>query len=384
MTRDKVVIVGLGYVGLPLARAFHDAGVNVAGFDVDEAKARSFAAEPFPVSSNAEVMRGARFFIVCVPTPADERGPDTRPIACAAASIVPHVEPGSIVVVESTVHIGGTDFVRRELQSHGARGFAMAFAPERVSPGDRGFAQYVKVIAADAEGDTLRRVEALYRRVFERVHVAPSIKTAEAAKLLENAQRDVNIALINEAAAICESHGVSIHDVLDAASTKWNFARYEPGLVGGHCIAVDPWLLLRSAEEPEASVIAAARQVNDAQPTRIAAKIRALASPCKRALILGAAFKPNVDDMRNSGALRVAEALRAEGVEVDVYDPICGVSDSPRGEYDVIALLVRHDAILEELPRLAEFMRPGGAFFDPWNRGTNAEPLQDRAEDAAQ
>ena len=364
MTQEKVAVVGLGYVGLPLARALSEAGIDVVGLDSDRSKASALSAsESFEVSSGSGVLRGARVFIVCVPTPADERGPDLRPLATAASSIAPHVGVGSLVVVESTVHIGGTAYVRGVLEERGARGFSMAFAPERVSPGDRGFGGYTKVIAADGD---VSRVERLYRRVFRHIHVAPSIEAAEAAKLLENAQRDVNIALVNEAAAICESHGVSIHDVLDAAGTKWNFARYEPGLVGGHCIAVDPWYLLASGSRERVSVIESARVVNDSQPSRIADHIQALTYPCRRVLILGAAFKPCVEDTRNSGAIAVARLLRSRGVEVDVFDPRAGYETQPGGAYDVAALLVAHPELVERVSEFAQLLRPGGAFLDPW------------------
>lgn len=360
---ERVGIVGLGYVGLPLARAFAEAGLAVVGIDANEGKVRSLA-EPFEVSTDPAALRDCTVFVLCVPTPASDRRPDLRPLASAARSIAPHVGPGSLVVVESTVHIGGTDYVRSILAGQGARGFSMAFAPERVSPGDRKFGGYVKVIAADTEA--LPRIEALYRRIFDRVHIAPSIEVAEAAKLLENAQRDINIALVNEAAAICESHGVSIHDVLDAAATKWNFARYEPGLVGGHCIAVDPWYLLASGSRERVSVIEAARVVNDSQPSRMADRIQALTSPCRRVLILGASFKPGVEDTRNSGAIAVARLLRSRGVEVDVFDPRAGYETQPGGAYDVAALLVAHPELVERASEFAQLLRPGGEFLDPW------------------
>lgn len=363
MTIERVGIVGLGYVGLPLARAFSEAGLAVVGIDANEGKVRSLA-EPFEVSTDPAALRGCTVFVLCVPTPASDRRPDLRPLASAARSIAPHVGPGSLVVVESTVHIGGTDYVRSILEGQGARGFSMAFAPERVSPGDRSFGGYVKVVSGDAE--CVSRVVELYGRIFDRIHVAPSIKVAEAAKLLENAQRDVNIALVNEAAAICESHGVSIHDVLGAAGTKWNFARYEPGLVGGHCIAVDPWYLLASGSRERVSVIEAARVVNDSQPSRMADRIQALTSPCRRVLILGASFKPCVEDTRNSGAIAVARLLRSRGVEVDVFDPRAGYETQPCGAYDVAALLVAHPELVERASEFAQLLRPGGAFLDPW------------------
>lgn len=359
---ERVGIVGLGYVGLPLARAFSEAGLAVVGIDSNEVKVRGLA-EPFEVSTDPSALRGCTVFILCVPTPASDRRPDLRPLASAARSIAPHVGPGSLVVVESTVHIGGTDYVRRTLVTYGAQGFSMAFAPERVSPGDREFGGYTKVVAAD---ENVGRVAELYGRIFDRIHVAPSIKVAEAAKLLENAQRDVNIALVNEAAAICESHGVSIHDVLDAAGTKWNFARYEPGLVGGHCIAVDPWYLLASGSRERVSVIEAARVVNDSQPSRMADRIQALTCPCRRVLILGASFKPGVEDTRNSGAIAVARLLRSRGVEVDVFDPRAGYETQPGGAYDVAALLVAHPDLVERASEFAQLLRPGGAFLDPW------------------
>jgi UDP-N-acetyl-D-galactosamine dehydrogenase len=347
----KIAVIGLGYVGLPVARAFARRFPGTLGFDRDAERVAELLRGRDPTGALAEAgeldglrltadpaaLAGSDFFVVTVPTPIDmAKRPDLRALEDASASVGRALRPGAIVVLESTVHPGLTeDWLgpRLERASGLVRGrdFTLGYSPERINPGDpaHAFERVRKVIAAEDER-TLGVLEACYGAVVEAgVHRAPSIRVAEAAKVLENVQRDLNVALVNELAKICAQLGLDTREVLATASTKWNFVPFQPGLVGGHCIGVDPYYLASKAADVgvEPRVILAGREVNDGMSAFVAEALLAhLETVLGRARgarlgVLGIAFKPDVADLRNSRVPEVLALLSAAGVELVVHDP---------------------------------------------------------------
>jgi UDP-N-acetyl-D-galactosamine dehydrogenase len=347
-----VAVVGLGYVGLPLALALARHG-PVIGFDIDPERIAAYLAGRDPTrelppsrlaestvqfTGNPTRLRAAQIVIVAVPTPLDDtRRPDLSALVGATELVGANLQRDSIVVFESTVYPGATEDVcgpALERASGLRRGldFKLAYSPERINPGDleHSLESVVKVVAAE-DHETLDRVDELYRRVVRAgTYRAPSIRVAEAAKVLENTQRDLNIALMNELALVFARAGIETHAVIDAAASKWNFADYRPGLVGGHCIGVDPYYLTHMAEKlgyhPE--VILAGRRVNDSMGHFVGqAAVKQLIAAGKnvaqaRVLVLGVTFKPNVSDIRNSRVREVTRELLDYGVEVVLCDPL--------------------------------------------------------------
>jgi len=347
----RIAVIGLGYVGLAVARAFARRFSGTLGFDRDAERVRALARGEDPTGALAEVgelgqlglssdpsaLASRDFFVIAVPTPVDARhGPDLEPLAAAAETVGRALRPGAIVVLESTVYPGLCEewlAPRLERASGLAAGtdFGLGYAPERINPGDpeHGFAHVRKVVAA-SDAETLERIASVYAEVVEAgVHRAPSIRVAEAAKVIENVQRDLNVALVNELALICERLGLDTHEVLATAGTKWNFLPFRPGLVGGHCIGVDPyWLAARAREVGvEPRVILAGRAVNDGMSAHFAGAILACLERVlgrasgARLGVLGVAFKPDVADARASRVPEVLATLRAAGVELRVHDP---------------------------------------------------------------
>ena len=407
--RDRTVaVVGLGYVGLPLALAFAEAGRTVVGFDVDPDRVADLARgidrndpdRPSVVlpgglgfTADAAGLAGCEAFVVAVPTPIDgDRRPDLAPLLSAADLIGPVLRPGALVVVESTVHPGATEevFGPRLARASGlaqGSGFVLGYSPERINPGDptHGIADVVKVVSGE-DAATLERVAALYAPVVPAgLHLAPSIRVAEASKITENVQRDVNIALMNELALIYDRLGLRTEDVLAAARTKWNFAPYRPGLVGGHCIGVDPYYLIAKAEAhgyyPE--LIRAARRLNDGMADRVAQKIvvrlsaAGIAVAGARIGLMGLAFKENVSDARNSQAPVIGRALRDLGAVLLAADPLVDLAIARRDlgleivepaelvELDALVLASPHRAFLADGPAaLGRRVRPGGLLVD--------------------
>ncbi len=403
-----VAVIGLGYVGLPLALAFARAGRQVVGFDVDARRVADLAAgidrndpdhpaialpDGLTVTADPAGLVGCDVFVIAVPTPIDgDRRPDLAPLLTASDLIGPALRPGALVVVESTVHPGATEEVvgpRLAAASGLARGegFVLGYSPERINPGDavHGLAEVVKVVSGE-DAATLDRVAALYAPVVPAgLHRAPSIRVAEASKITENVQRDVNIALMNELALIYDRLGLRTEDVLAAARTKWNFAPYRPGLVGGHCIGVDPYYLIAKAEAhgyyPE--LIRAARRLNDGMADRVAQKIvvrlsaAGIAVAGARIGLMGLAFKENVSDARNSQAPVIGRALRDLGALVLAADPLVDpvvarrdlgleISDpATLVDLDALVLASPHRAFLCEGPEgLGGRVRPGGLLVD--------------------
>ena len=351
----RVAVIGLGYVGLPLAAALSE-HVETLGYDISEARIEELkagsdrtgelspgrlAAARLRVTANADDIAGSDIFIVAVPTPLDEeKRPDLGAVLAAAQTVGARLAGGAIVVFESTVWPGVTEDIcvpvleRASGLSAGAD-FHVGYAPERMNPGDpdHGLDRLTKVVAGQTP-EIAARLAALYGKLNGgKVFIARDIRTAEAAKAIENAQRDINIAFINEVAQIFCSMGLSTHDVLDAARTKWNFLDFAPGLVGGHCIGVDPYYLAHRAVEigHDPQIILAGRRTNDAMGDFIVEQIaRRLEAPDGPVLVLGIAFKENVSDVRNSQVPGMVAALEARGIETEVHDPCADTREVER------------------------------------------------------
>jgi len=406
--KPVIAVVGLGYVGLPLAVAFGRLYETI-GYDRSQDRVQSVArgedstgelsvdemreAVHLRATTDAAVLKQADFVIVAVPTPVDAaRRPDMSLLVAASRTVGANLKRGATVVYESTVYPGATAEVcvpALEAESGLAwkRDFFVGYSPERINPGDRehSLARIVKVVSGDSAA-TLERVAALYAAIVTAgVHRAPNIETAEAAKVIENTQRDLNIALMNELSIIFDRLGLDTADVLAAAETKWNFLRFRPGLVGGHCIGVDPYYLTHRAEcagyHPE--VILAGRRINDGMARFVADKaVRMMALAGKTILgakvnLLGITFKENVTDLRNSKVADLRTELAAYGCEVHAHDPVADPAEAvheygialeawdalPRA--DALVLAVPHRALLARPP--AEYLAklaPGGCVLD--------------------
>ncbi len=363
--KATIAVVGLGYVGLPLATAFGRKGQTI-GFDVSRRKIEAYRQGVDPMgdvsgeeferardlgfTDDPEALREADFLIVAVPTPLDPmHQPDLKPLIQASETVGRHMKSGATVVYESTVFPGCTEEVcvpilERESGMAWKKDFFVAYSPERINPGDKlhRLETIVKVVAGDTP-ETLERVAGIYEKIVEAgVHRVEGIQIGEAAKVIENTQRDLNIALMNELAIIFNRMGIDTNQVLEAAGTKWNFLHFRPGLVGGHCIGVDPYYLTYKAEmlgyHPH--VILAGRRINDHMGKYVAEQtvkqVIAGGSNVKgaRISILGMTFKENIPDIRNSRVIDIIEELRSFGVEVHVHDPVASPEEVEE-EYDV-------------------------------------------------
>lgn len=404
---ERVAIIGLGYVGLPVALAFARKFPDTVGFDVSEARVSALRAgrdwtgevaegeltrSTLSLTNDPADLRGCTMFVVAVPTPIDrDRRPDLTPLESATRIVGSAIAPGAVVVYESTVYPGVTEEHCGPLleDASGLRqsvDFKLGYSPERINPGDKlhSFEKIVKVVSGE-DDESLERIARAYEAVVEAgVHRATSIKVAEAAKVIENTQRDVNIALMNELALIFDRMGIRTQDVLDAAGTKWNFLRFTPGLVGGHCIGVDPYYLTAKAESlgyhPE--VILAGRRINDDMGRFVARRtvklLRARDRPIRgaRVGIFGLTFKENVPDLRNSRVPDIVAELREYGIDPIVNDPLAS-GDEARREHgielrpmdalvdlDVVVLAVPHEQYVNQLDRITKSVRDGGLFID--------------------
>lgn len=414
-----VAVIGLGYVGLPLVVEFGKK-VKTIGFDISKHKVESCqkGVDPSFELTNEEVRAGvhavytddpavlgeADIIIVAVPTPVDEANiPDFRPLIGASASAGRHMKNGAVVVYESTVYPGATEEIcipvlERESGMKWKNDFFVGYSPERINPGDKEhtLTNILKIVSGDTP-ETIEKVAALYELIVKPgVHRASSIKVAEAAKVIENTQRDLNIALMNELAVIFDKLDIDTTAVLDAAGTKWNFLKFKPGLVGGHCIGVDPYYLTHKAEmvgyHPQ--VILAGRRINDGMGKYIAEttvkKMIASGSVIKgaRVNILGLTFKENCADLRNSKVIDIIRELQSYGVEVFVTDAYADQEEAMH-EYGVkllkwnelpeanaIVAAVSHQAYQNlSVEEIAEKLSPGGTFIDV-KAAFNATSLQ--------
>jgi UDP-N-acetyl-D-galactosamine dehydrogenase len=385
----RVAVVGLGYVGLPLAvalaRHFPVTGVDINAERVAELKAgvdrtgeievERLAASTLAYATDIAEAAGSAIFIVTVPTPVDQANqPDLRPVVSATraiAGVLPQ-SPGAIVVYESTVYPGVTEEVcgpelERLTGLKRGRDFFLGYSPERINPGDREHTvdRIIKVIAGE-DADTTEALAKLYGAATTGgVFRAASIKAAEAAKVIENAQRDINIAFMNEITQVFGKIGISIYDVLEAAGTKWNFLKFQPGLVGGHCIGVDPYYLSYKAQQlghlPR--VILAGRSINDGMAGWVADQVHGALGRAGSVLVLGLTFKEDVPDLRNSKVADLIARLRWIGHEVTVHDPIADPAEAEH-EYglrlDTRALERRYDAVVAAVAH-AQYRRMSAA-----------------------
>src|SRR5437868_2036564 len=362
----KIAVIGLGYVGLPVAVSFARAGVRVVGFDIDatrvaelrqgtdrtrEVDVDDLRHPSLAFTADPEALKESDFYIVTVPTPIDEaRRPDLRAMIAASRSVGSALKKADIVVYESTVYPGACeeDCIPVLAETSGlvpGVDFTVGYSPERINPGDKQhrFETITKVVSAQ-DVKTLDIVAGVYGSVVAAgIHRAPSIKVAEAAKVIENTQRDLNIAFMNELSLIFQALSLDTSDVLAAARTKWNFMPFQPGLVGGHCIGVDPYYLTYRAERagyhPE--VILAGRRINDGMGQRVAREcIRGLLRQKGKGgtvTILGLTFKEDVPDTRNSRVIDIIRELEAFGITVQVHDPLANVADA-KHEYGVMLM----------------------------------------------
>jgi len=403
----RIAVIGLGYVGLPVAVAFGKSGAQVIGFDIDETRIAELRrghdrtrevvsgdlAQPgLTYTAQTEDLAAADFFIVTVPTPIDAaRRPDLGAVLHASQTVGGVLKKGDIVVYESTVYPGATEedcvpVLERTSGLAAYADFEVGYSPERINPGDtkHRFETITKIVSASSPA-ALEAIAAVYGSVVEAgLHKAPSIKVAEAAKVIENTQRDLNIAFMNELSSIFHALGIDTGDVLAAARTKWNFLPFYPGLVGGHCIGVDPYYLTFRAEKagyhPE--VILAGRRINDGVGARVARecvrRLLARGRPARRVTILGLTFKENVPDTRNSKVVDIVSELRSFGLDVQVADPLA-LADEARHEYglsltpldqlepaDALILAVAHqDFIAGGWPLVSSLLHGGrGVVFD--------------------
>ncbi len=379
----KIAIVGLGYVGLPLAMGFADK-LSVIGYDINEerlAKLREgidpngelassqLVEKDIEFTSSTDKLREASFYIIAVPTPIDQHNePDLTPLLTATRTVASVLKKGDYVVYESTVYPGCTeeDCVPLLEEISGMvykQDFKVGYSPERINPGDKVHTlQNTVKIVSGCDDEALSEIRQIYGLIIEAgLHQAPSIRVAEAAKIIENTQRDVNIALMNELSIIFDRMGINTYDVLEAAGTKWNFLHFYPGLVGGHCIGVDPYYLVHKAKELQyhPKMINSGRFVNDSMGRYIAKKIvKKVLGLGKnilhaRVLVMGMTFKENVSDIRNSKVVDMVREFIDFGAVVDVVDPYASpaavkqeygieLKEQPEGVYDAIVVAVAH------------------------------------------
>ncbi len=412
---DKITVIGLGYVGLPLARLFATK-YSVVGFDLNEnriSELKKACDHTLEVSkedlekvlldhnpktgeiglfctTNINEIADSNIYIVTVPTPVDKRNkPDLTAIYAASETVGKVIKKNDTVIYESTVYPGVTEdecipIIENFSKLQFNQDFFVGYSPERVNPGDKlRTIEKVKKVTSGSTPETAKRVDNLYKSVIEAgTHLAPSIKVAEAAKVIENSQRDINIAFVNELAKIFNLMDIDTHEVLKAAGTKWNFLPFEPGLVGGHCIGVDPYYLAQKAIEfgyhPE--IILAGRRMNDSMAPYIASEVvkmmlnKDLKIKNANALVLGITFKENCTDVRNSKVFDLVQQLSEFGLSVDIYDPWVDAkyvkdhysvnisTSAPNKKYDTVILAVAH-ADFQSI-NINSFLKKGGLIYD--------------------
>jgi len=392
MNDIKIAVIGLGYVGLPLARLF-STKYKTIGFDINKARVAELMegydstleiesdllnkafAKGFVCSTNIEDIKDCNFYIVTVPTPVDRNNrPDLTPLLKASETIGKVISKGDIVVYESTVYPGATEedcipVVERVSGLHFNVDFFAGYSPERINPGDKEHTvEKIKKVTSGSTPEAAEIIDAVYRSVITAgTHLAPTIKVAEAAKVIENSQRDINIAFVNELAKIFNLMKIDTNAVLEAAGTKWNFLPFKPGLVGGHCIGVDPFYLAQKAQEygyhPE--IILAGRRLNDSMGKYVAIEVvklmikKGIQIKGAKVLMLGITFKENCPDIRNTKAIDIYHELLEYDIDVEVYDPwakpeevqheydIKTINEYPEGHgYNAIILAVAHNEFM--------------------------------------
>ena len=404
--KAKLAVIGLGYVGLPIALEFAKK-ISVIGFDINEGRvelmrkcidpSNELVKEDFDncdihFTSRLEELREAKFFIVAVPTPVDEHNvPDLTPVKKASETIGKVLKKGDYVVFESTVYPGCTEddclpIIEKLSGLINLKDFKLGYSPERINPGDKThtLSKVIKVVSG-CDAESLEEIAKTYELVVAAgVHRASCIKVAEAAKIIENTQRDLNIALMNELSIIFDKMNINTYEVLEAAGTKWNFLKFYPGLVGGHCIGVDPYYLTYKASELgfDSKVILAGRYINDGMALYVARKVVRYITKnvtnvqSARVLVLGATFKENVSDIRNSKVADVIKELQSFSVNVDVHDPYAsydevmheygfGLTEINGTDYDAVILAVSHDQFKEmDEEYLLSITKPHAVIYD--------------------
>ncbi|MBK9657698.1 MAG: nucleotide sugar dehydrogenase [Rhodanobacteraceae bacterium] len=408
LDQARPAVIGLGYVGLPLALAFGRLRESI-GFDIHQqridalrrghddtgecSEAEVSTATQLRLSSDPQDLRAANVYIIAVPTPVNQhKWPDLTPLVKASETVAKALKSGDVVIYESTVYPGATEEVCVPVLERGSGlrcnvDFTVGYSPERINPGDkqRRLPDIVKVTSGSTP-EAAAFVDALYREVVPAgTHMAPSIRVAEAAKAIENTQRDVNIALVNEFAQLFSRLGIDTEAVLRAAGTKWNFLKFWPGLVGGHCIGVDPYYLVHKAQEvgyhPE--LILAARRINEGMSSYVTGEVLKLMARKRinivgaRVLVLGITFKENCSDLRNTRVVEIVHALESYHAEVDIHDPWVSVdecrheykvelcAEPAAGTYDLVVLAVAHRQFVDlGEAGLRAFLKPGGVLFD--------------------
>lgn len=401
----RIAVVGLGYVGLPLAVNFAKAGVSVIGFDIcqqridelkdgkdltDEVIEEDLVQAPIQYHSNPKILRKANFIIVAVPTPVNQANqPDLDLVRSASRLVGQNMTKGATIVYESTVYPGVTEDICIKIIEEASglkckKDWKIGYSPERVNPGDKEHTidKVIKIVSG-IDRESLDRIAKVYSIICRNgVHKAESIKIAEAAKVFENIQRDVNIALVNELSLICHKMGFEAKDVLKAAGTKWNFLKFRPGLVGGHCIGVDPYYLVYKAEELgyHPQVISAGRRINDSMAEFVADEVvRSLIKAGKivqktKILVMGLTFKEDVKDYRNSKIALTINKLRGFGITVFGFDPnltkaeIAKFAVKPqknlKGYFDAVIIGVPHRQFKDLMPQIRKIFAKKAAVFD--------------------
>ena len=394
MQEIRIAIIGLGYVGLPLARLFATK-YPVVGFDINTKrvnelmsgkdhtleveddilqatlKPKADSAIGLYCSSDPADIKACNYYVITVPTPVDKNNrPDLTPLIKASETVGKVIQKGDIVIYESTVYPGATEedcipVVERISGLTFNEDFFAGYSPERINPGDKEHTvEKIKKVTSGSTPETGKKVDALYSSVIiAGTHLAPTIKVAEAAKVIENSQRDINIAFVNELAKIFNRMGIDTHDVLEAAGTKWNFLPFKPGLVGGHCIGVDPYYLAQKAQEygyhPE--IILAGRRMNDSMGEYVASQVvkcmikKGICVKGSNILILGITFKENCPDVRNTKVVDIVSALKEYEANLTIYDPWANpeevkheygldtMKELPKGKFDAVVLAVAHE-----------------------------------------
>jgi len=404
--KAKLAVVGLGYVGLPIALEFARR-ISVIGFDINEKRvdmmkqgidpsneleSSAFEGTDIIFTHRLEELKEARFFVVAVPTPVDEHNvPDLTPVKKASETIGKVIKKGDYVVFESTVYPGCTEedclpIIEKLSGLKMGVDFKLGYSPERINPGDKKHTiRTVVKVASGCDEESLEEIAKTYELVVDAgVHRASSIKVAEAAKIIENTQRDLNIALMNELSIIFDKMGINTYEVLEAAGTKWNFLKFSPGLVGGHCIGVDPYYLTYKASELgyNSRVILAGRYINDNMSHYLARKVvqhiikNVSDVKAARVLVLGATFKENVSDIRNSKVADVVKELQSFFLNVDVHDPFAddeelrheygfGLTPEIGSDYDAVIITVCHEPYAKyDDAYFASITRPGALIAD--------------------
>jgi UDP-N-acetyl-D-galactosamine dehydrogenase len=400
----KIAIIGLGYVGLPLAVALAE-HFDVVGFDINQQRIDQLTnnqdmtqevsseqlknAQRLIFSADAAAIKTANHYIVTVPTPVDSNNtPDLSPLVSASELVGSVLSQGDTVIYESTVYPGATEGVCAKILSAQSdlvlnQDYFLAYSPERINPGDKTntLSSIVKVVSGSTP-ETANKVDALYRKIIKAgTHVAPSIKVAEAAKAIENTQRDINIAFMNELSMMFHEMGIDVLDVIEAAATKWNFLKFTPGLVGGHCIGVDPYYLIHKSQEKGyfPQLITTARRINENMSAYVCERILKLMAlkqkhiVSAKVLIMGLTFKENCPDLRNTRVVEIVEQLQNYHADIEVYDPWVDTEealllnqpmiDEPAdGHYDLVVLAVAHDQFINHNPR--KYLKPYGVLFD--------------------